>query len=40
MWCDYHWVLYITDKLLNVTPETSDVLHVGSLNLNKQINGR
>ena len=28
-WCDEHWVLHVTDKLLNSTSETNDVLYVG-----------
>ena len=27
MRCDKHWVLYATDKLLNTTSETNDVLY-------------
>ena len=34
-WYDEHWVLYATDKLLNTTSETNDVVCVGLLNLNK-----
>lgn len=29
MYCDEHWSLYITDKLLNTTSVTNDVLYVG-----------
>ena len=35
-WCNEHWVLEATDKLLNTTCETNDVLHVGWLSLNKK----
>lgn len=28
-WCDEHLGLYTTDKLLNTTSETNDVLNVG-----------
>ena len=27
-WCDEHWVLYTTDKLLNTTSETNDILYI------------
>ena len=33
-WWDEHWMLYITDELLNTTSETKYVLYVGYLNLN------
>jgi len=29
--CDEHWVLYISDKSLDSTPETNTALHVNYL---------
>ena len=35
--CDEHWVLYISDELLNSTPETNIKLYVNYKNLSNNL---